>query len=63
MKSIITGKGRLSYLCYEMMNAIHKESLRIEDEIKLNFHGENNVNITSSGIQKVLCNYNENKRS
>ncbi|MBB5619136.1 chorismate mutase [Pedobacter cryoconitis] len=41
-KSIITGEkeGLSATFVTEMMNAIHKESLRIEDEIKLNFHGK-----------------------
>lgn len=41
-KSIIAGKkeGLSATFVTEMMNAIHKESLRIEDEIKLNFHGK-----------------------
>lgn len=41
-KSIISGKkaGLSATFVTEMMNAIHKESLRIEDEIKLNFHGK-----------------------
>lgn len=41
-KSIIAGEkeGLSATFVTEMMNAIHKESLRIEDEIKLNFHGK-----------------------
>lgn len=41
-KSITTGakEGLSATFVTEMMNAIHKESLRIEDEIKLNFHGK-----------------------
>lgn len=41
-KSVIAGEkeGLSATFITEMMNAIHKESLRIEDEIKLNFHGK-----------------------
>ncbi|AMP99304.1 hypothetical protein AY601_2410 [Pedobacter cryoconitis] len=41
-KSIIAGEkeGLSANFVTEMMNAIHKESLRIEDEIKLKFHGK-----------------------